>query len=289
MNTVSASAFANEAVSVSKCADSQGRPTLESVWGLSQQPGAAPPKARIAHGGPGNDRIAARLVSSAGVAATATKVLLVAGGRAMSALSQQTARNACAGLAPRFQGISVGLDDAADLAMHLTHHAPRAVVIDAPLCEVLGPAALRQARRRFPTIDWLIAWEHASPRWLPLLIETQARGAVEGTDPSAQLARALGAVMDGQLWFSRPVLQWLHAELLRNVAAADVAAQVAAPAQVAKEPLSAREAESIALMRLGLTNKEIGDRLNISVNTVKKHLGHAFEKMGLHTRRQCLG
>ena len=52
--------------------------------------------------------------------------------------------------------------------------------------------------------------------------------------------------------------------------------------------LTTRELQAITLMRQGLSNKQIAERLNISVNTVKKHLAHAFEKRGLHNRRQSI-
>ena len=35
-------------------------------------------------------------------------------------------------------------------------------------------------------------------------------------------------------------------------------------------------------------NNVVLERLNISVNTVKKHLAHAFKKRGLHNRRQSI-
>ena len=50
--------------------------------------------------------------------------------------------------------------------------------------------------------------------------------------------------------------------------------------------LTAREDEVLSLMRRGMTNKQIAERLDISVNTVKKHLAHLFAKYGLHGRRQ---
>lgn len=43
-------------------------------------------------------------------------------------------------------------------------------------------------------------------------------------------------------------------------------------------------AESFDLKRHGLTNKEIARRLQVSVNTVKKH----FDKRRLHSRRQAV-
>jgi len=48
--------------------------------------------------------------------------------------------------------------------------------------------------------------------------------------------------------------------------------------------LTARELEVARLLRCGRTNREIGDCLHISVATVKSHLSHIFEKLGVETR-----
>lgn len=48
--------------------------------------------------------------------------------------------------------------------------------------------------------------------------------------------------------------------------------------------LTAREAEIAHLLREGLTNQEIADTLVISTGTVRTHLEHMFEKLGVHTR-----
>jgi DNA-binding CsgD family transcriptional regulator len=48
--------------------------------------------------------------------------------------------------------------------------------------------------------------------------------------------------------------------------------------------LTAREAEITRLLREGLTNQEIADRLVISTGTVRTHLENVFEKLGVHTR-----
>jgi DNA-binding CsgD family transcriptional regulator len=40
----------------------------------------------------------------------------------------------------------------------------------------------------------------------------------------------------------------------------------------------------VRLLREGLTNQEIAERLIISTGTVRTHLEHVFEKLGVHTR-----
>jgi DNA-binding CsgD family transcriptional regulator len=48
--------------------------------------------------------------------------------------------------------------------------------------------------------------------------------------------------------------------------------------------LTDREVEVLKLLRDGLTNKEMANRLVISTGTVRTHLENIFEKLGVHTR-----
>jgi RNA polymerase sigma factor (sigma-70 family) len=61
-----------------------------------------------------------------------------------------------------------------------------------------------------------------------------------------------------------------------------LAARSAEP--VALDALTEREREVLNLLVLGLTNKEIAERLVISPNTVKRHLKAVFAKLGVSTR-----
>ena len=53
--------------------------------------------------------------------------------------------------------------------------------------------------------------------------------------------------------------------------------------------LSAREEEILVLLSKGYSNKEIADRLTISIETVRSHLRHAYEKLHVRSRAEAVG
>lgn len=53
-------------------------------------------------------------------------------------------------------------------------------------------------------------------------------------------------------------------------------------------PLSPREYDLLLHLREGKTNKEIADSMYVSVNTVKTHLLHLFEKLDVSNRTQAI-
>ena len=66
------------------------------------------------------------------------------------------------------------------------------------------------------------------------------------------------------------------------------ALQRQAGASSATTPLTAREREIAALLDEGLANKEIAVRLGITPRTVKNHLHHVYEKLGVHSRGEVV-
>ena len=53
-------------------------------------------------------------------------------------------------------------------------------------------------------------------------------------------------------------------------------------------PLSEREVQILRLLSLGLSNPAIADQLYISLATVKTHIRHIFEKLGVENRIEAL-
>lgn len=61
-----------------------------------------------------------------------------------------------------------------------------------------------------------------------------------------------------------------------------------APLRDEAPPLSGREEEVLVLLSQGYSNKEIADRLQLSVDTVRSHLKHIYEKMHVRSRTEAV-
>jgi LuxR family maltose regulon positive regulatory protein len=54
------------------------------------------------------------------------------------------------------------------------------------------------------------------------------------------------------------------------------------------EPLTRRELEVLGFVAAGRPNREIADELVVTLETVKKHLSHIFDKLGAANRTEAV-
>jgi DNA-binding NarL/FixJ family response regulator len=106
-----------------------------------------------------------------------------------------------------------------------------------------------------------------------------ARSGVRAVVSRNASADAIGAAIEA----AAAGLVVLPADALAEVPAGTAARSAAPP-----EPLSAREAQILALLAEGLVNKQIAARLGISRHTVKTHLAALFHKLGVSTRAEAV-
>jgi len=92
------------------------------------------------------------------------------------------------------------------------------------------------------------------------------------------LIECIRKVNAGERWFDgQPVGRALEAMLRRERGLRDL-----------REALTNRELDIVRMIALGLRNAEIAGRLCVSEGTVKSHLHHVYEKLGVNSRMDLL-
>jgi DNA-binding CsgD family transcriptional regulator len=123
---------------------------------------------------------------------------------------------------------------------------------------------------------------------------TGAMNATRDADATAWLARCLLALAEVPIVATeerrRPAREAV--DLAVELRQADVArraraALVSLGEEILPAGLTRREAEVLAQIALGATNREAADRLFVSVKTVERHLLNAYSKLGVRTRTEA--
>jgi DNA-binding NarL/FixJ family response regulator len=164
----------------------------------------------------------------------------------------------------------------AEQAVELTlKHKPDVVLLDIRMNDADGLTALGKIKAERPDIPVVMLTAYDNPTYIARAIALGANGYLLKGCTRAELLEAITKAAAGQSAWRR--------EDLRRVSASHGAPR-AADVDV---PLTKRESEVLTHLAQGLTNKEIAVKLGISYETVKEHVQHILQKLGLSDRTQA--
>ncbi|MFQ5611861.1 MAG: LuxR C-terminal-related transcriptional regulator [Anaerolineae bacterium] len=130
----------------------------------------------------------------------------------------------------------------------------------------------------FPQTPLLIIADDLPEATLLAWLDRGVLGCIERDASPPDLLNAIRQVAAGEV--SLP--QALALRLVTRIAR-----QTSAGKNILPEPLSNREREVLTLLAQGLSNKEIAQRLYLSVRTVEGHLVNVYGKLGVHSRTEA--
>jgi DNA-binding NarL/FixJ family response regulator len=154
---------------------------------------------------------------------------------------------------------------------------PQVVLMDINLPGMSGIAATAQIKHHLPELQVIMVTVYRDHDQIFAALKAGASGYLLKRSTPEEVRQAIRDVRSGGAPMS--------AEIARRV--------VEAFHQPVKSPgpeevkLSKRETEILELLTKGLANKEIADRLDISVETVRVHLRRVYEKLHVHSRTEA--
>jgi two-component system response regulator DevR len=147
---------------------------------------------------------------------------------------------------------------------------PDVVLLDLKMPGKDGMTVLLEAKPQMPNTHFLALSGDVDTEQALALVRAGASGVVLKTAGVDVIRKAVKCVASGELWLERRYLAAVVRHLTRP--------------RKDWESLSDRERQIVEAVSGGLSNREIGERLQIREDTVKSHLKVVFRKLGIDNR-----
>jgi DNA-binding NarL/FixJ family response regulator len=148
-------------------------------------------------------------------------------------------------------------------------HKPDVLILDLRLPDLSGFEVIRQVHQRLPEIGILVLSNYEGSEDVRRALSAGALAYLTKDASAEMLVEAILKVRAKQ----RYVTPAIGALLAAGISAVE---------------LTAREQEVLRLLACGLCNREIGERLGISENTVRIHVSRILDKLGAGDRTQAV-
>jgi two-component system response regulator NreC len=151
---------------------------------------------------------------------------------------------------------------------------PDVVVMDIGLPDISGIEATQRIKERWPEVAVVALTIHEDKEYFFQMLDAGASGYIPKRAAPEELLTAIRAAARGEVYLYPSLAKLLVKDYLTEP-------------QQEEDPLDGltdREQEVLELVADGLTNREIGQELNISHKTVARHRENIMQKLNLHSR-----
>lgn len=153
---------------------------------------------------------------------------------------------------------------------------PQVLLLDINMPEMNGLQVLEKIKKDNINVKVIILTVHNEIEYLLKAVDIGIHGYLLKESEASELKKAIFAVVNGETYIQPNLIPILNSKMIER--------------DVEKEKidlLTRREMEVLKLLSVGLYNKEIGEKLNISERTVKNHISSIFKKIDVADRTQA--
>jgi DNA-binding NarL/FixJ family response regulator len=157
-------------------------------------------------------------------------------------------------------------------ALHDAGTPPDVVLMDLMMPGPDGIATIARIRELHPAVRSVVLTSYAESQRVLAALDAGAAGYLLKDADAREVATAVRAARRAEVQLDPAVARVLARSMKEPVPMTD---------------LTGREREVLALIAAGCSNREIGDRLEISERTARTHVSHVLGKLGLASRVQA--
>jgi DNA-binding NarL/FixJ family response regulator len=163
-------------------------------------------------------------------------------------------------------------EDGIALLRLLDKSQPCMVILDIAMPGLRGLEAAREIQVRHPQIQILFLSMYRRREFLSMAFAAGAKGYLLKEDSSKELISAIEEIRKGRTYLSRKLAMEFPTEIIGICRGNE---------KIEADPLTRREREVLKLIAEGLTDREISEKLFISLRTAQRHHGNIRQKLNL--------
>lgn len=167
--------------------------------------------------------------------------------------------------------------DGKELFIKLESLQPDIIIMDISLHGMSGIEITKKLYMDRPDIKVLILTMYNNEEFIFHSLKAGARGFLPKTTSRSEMLEAINAVNKGEVFFGQTINKIMLKSYVKR------ATDEEKPDDKSSEHLSARELEILKLYVDGMINKEVSEKLDISIRTVETHKNHIMKKLGLRS------
>lgn len=153
---------------------------------------------------------------------------------------------------------------------------PDVLLLDINMPKKNGLEVLKFLKSKRSKLKVLVLTVHNEIEYLMKAVDIGVNGYVLKDSESAELKKAIFTVAEGETYIQPSLIPALNAKMIETNKDAEKI-----------KSLTKRELDVLKLLAVGMFNKEVGKRLEISERTVKNHVSNIFKKLGVTDRTQA--
>ena len=153
---------------------------------------------------------------------------------------------------------------------------PDVLLLDINMPKKNGLEVLKSLKSKKSKLKVLVLTVHNEIEYLMKAVDIGVNGYVLKDSESAELKKAIFTVAEGESYIQPSLIPALNAKMIETNKDAEKI-----------KSLTKRELDVLKLLTVGMYNKEVGKRLEISERTVKNHVSNIFKKLGVTDRTQA--